>query len=731
MYELPPLLEREGSWSRRNSIFAISLIGLVGTLFLYVSLTDPSMVWRSVYSQLIDLLNSKDKFSPTFENSHFFISDIFIVVLIVATLFGFGNLLSKVHQPFSDIAIISVFMTLVSIGISAILLALMHILYQWTMSVILLSLAVSTNIISLREIRKNIGILAKTRGQFRRFKAKNQLIIIPIVLTFIFSIFYDIFLPVIDFDAMIYHAEVAKIMFEEHSIPVFKGPSIGIEISGNYPPLFSAIGAGIYALMGRFDDVVLRILPAIFGLPLILGVYKISEKIFHSSGKYSLLLAITTPLFVYNLIITSPTTLIAASIILSVFEVVNIGNAISILRKNTSEQPLRNHPNLLFRVILVGIFMGTALLSSYQSLFYIAIPLITLLVLYFYDREKNNSERKNNRIIWEILFVVIVVAILLGSIWYIRNYLYVGNPFYPWLSSSQGNEAKIFEETKKEIQTVGSIVTFGKLNYDPIDIRTLFRFHPVLFPAFSAVSVVGVIMLLYKKLWKFSWLAAWLILPILLIFSQGTIFPRYLLPLLPPLVISFGFVVAYTIRSTKFFQKPMQISILGLLVLLYVFIGFPVALSNPAVNTGNYPDKMFFIKHAGDKELPLQIFYDGDMAAWKWLRQNANSENRVATFDPRLYYMGDYRNVFALDGHDAVPLYSIDKLSQIKEYLKEHKIKYIFDASSPNSHLFYMLPLTKYLGTSDFPEVFNSGFAHIYEVSYDKPIIPNILNDVS
>jgi hypothetical protein len=691
------LLEKGGTWSRRASIFSFAAMGLVASLFIYLSVTDRSMIWQDVYAQFANLLLNPERQSQTaFQNSGS-ASDAGIFALLGLLYVGFYNVLSKAFSRRLDLIAISFFLTLIATGVIGLLLGLLHLLYPWVIISAVLMLAVALNAATISRLKSDFGRLKETRGFPKfNFSRSSIIIIVPLALSFGFSFFYSVTMPITDFDALIYHAQLAKIMFEEHSIPVFSGPSIGIEISGNYPPLFSAISAGLYTLFGRFDDVMLRVLPALFGLPLALGVYRISERVFPSSGRYSLLLILSTPLFIHNLVISSPTSLISTCIVLAVYSVLNF------------DAVPKDRRQRVLHLILGGVFMGAALLSSYQSLFYIAIPLITLLILLLRRGDKRSALK--------ICGSMILIALLIGSIWYVRNYAYHENPFYPWLFSPKGDEAKIFEETEKEIQTVGSIITFGRLDYDVIDIRTLFRFHPVLFPAFSAVSMIGILMLLYKSPARFSWLAVWMTLPILLIFSLGTVFPRYLLPLLPPLIVSFGFMVAYAAHNNSYKKVPFRTAALGLLLLLYALVGLPVAMSNPAVNVGNFPDKTFFIKHAGDRDLSIQVFYDGDVEAWQWIREHAGPYSKVATFDPRTYYMGNYSNILPLDGREAIPLYSMTDPDEMKDFLREHRIEYIFDASSPNSRLYYMMPLTSQLGSDEYPEVFSPGFARVYKV---------------
>ena len=82
------------------------------------------------------------------------------------------------------------------------------------------------------------------------------------VVVFVLVMAHSALAPVQEWDAMVYHAESAQLWFQERPSPaIIYGPSVGIEISANYPPLFPAAGAATYTLLDRFDDLYLRILP--------------------------------------------------------------------------------------------------------------------------------------------------------------------------------------------------------------------------------------------------------------------------------------------------------------------------------------------------------------------------------------------------------------------------------------------------------------------------------------
>ena len=141
-----------------------------------------------------------------------------------------------------------------------------------------------------------------------------------------------------------------------------------------------------------------------------------------------------------------------------------------------------------------------------------------------------------------------------------------------------------------------------------------------------------------------------------------------------------------------------------------------MAIDNPAVNMGNLQDRLYFARSGGDSNV-LSVYYNGDIQAWRWISENAHNDAKVATYDPRIYSMGSHQNIVPLDGAQAVPLYSMTEPEKIRQYLEENDISYIFDSATSKSRLWFKLPLTKYLGNDEFPELVRFGESRIYSVS--------------
>jgi hypothetical protein len=71
--------------------------------------------------------------------------------------------------------------------------------------------------------------------------------------------FHSITTPIVDYDSLIYHAAMAKILAHSHGMPLITGPSPGLEMSANYPPLYPALGA-FTLVFSHGNDLFLRLL---------------------------------------------------------------------------------------------------------------------------------------------------------------------------------------------------------------------------------------------------------------------------------------------------------------------------------------------------------------------------------------------------------------------------------------------------------------------------------------
>ena len=108
-------------------------------------------------------------------------------------------------------------------------------------------------------------------------RASNALRWVALVVVFLvlaLVVFHVILSPVTEWDAVTYHAATAKLWYLQRPHPPLSyGPSIGTEISINYPPLYPAIGAALYVVAGHFQDLYLRLVSPLLFMALLAMVF--------------------------------------------------------------------------------------------------------------------------------------------------------------------------------------------------------------------------------------------------------------------------------------------------------------------------------------------------------------------------------------------------------------------------------------------------------------------------
>jgi hypothetical protein len=107
-----------------------------------------------------------------------------------------------------------------------------------------------------------------------------------------------------------------------------------------------------------------------------------------------------------------------------------------------------------------------------------------------------------------------------------------------------------------------------------------------------------------------------------------------------------------------------------------------------------------------------------DAKAWKWLDENLNEGEKVATVENSIYYIKNCSNdyFFYLDGWEARHLYNITDPIAVIQYLRSLNVKYILDVAWAREHgHFDILPLAQFLRPPYFPTLVDYG-AKIYNV---------------
>ncbi len=535
---------------------------------------------------------------------------------------------------------------------------------------------------------------------------------------FFFSFYHALSTVVVHWDALVYHAAMANIMYNEHAVPVIVGPSIGLEMSANFPPLYSALGAYFYTQIGSIQDVYLRLIAPVMGLLTVLATYKIGEvAVGKKFGLLAALFLALTPLFFrYSIYATSYSTLTFFCTVTILFLVLAVSRG------------------SIKYWIASGVFFGFATLTSYIALYLAPFLLIALLA---YSIAQNRSIRLNLKNV----SVLLISAMLIGGIWYLRNLLLVQNPIYPNAYTVLGGlniDPLIMQTTFNGIKQ-SAVVSFFGGDVSVFEQIMTFLTYRTSYPAVSLLTVLAVILLPTFKNRKLWLIALWpLTLGFLVLSGVSWGFPRHIVFAMP----GFALLSALPIIKLLDYCKSLDLSgpsnylqiinsrlpkirvsnllRVGLTAILLVGLVFPsltLAMGGKVwaenLNDQVPADYLWFLKNPNaDTWTAVSQLYP-EAAAWQYINANLSEGEKVATVENRIYYVKNCSNdcFFYLDGWEARELYNITNPVQMVQFLRDRNVKFVVDVSWAREHgHFEVLPLSKYLGDPSpyFPTLFNN-----------------------
>jgi hypothetical protein len=569
-----------------------------------------------------------------------------------------------------------------------------------------------------------VGITAK-----HEHKKLKIIVLIGVGILFAFVFFHALLFPVIEWDAVVYHAEISRLWFiYSPDPPLMAGPSVGIQMSGNYPALFPAIGAFYDITLNQFNDIYLRLVSPVVAIVLALLVYESGKEIANiTSGLVAVVLMATCPLFLMYSIWATSYMLLATYVAASLFFFI----------KGT------RHNNKTY-FFIASLFLGFTLSTSYLGVMLLAFYILVVLVKVW---------KKQFTVKETLLYSIPVIAT--GSIQYIRNAIVLGNPVYPQAHSFLGGlflDNRIVDASLAEISNNAMGYWFPWSS--PIDlflkqVHSIF-FDKSLLPISSLLVIPGIFLAVKKKDQQSLLLGSWWFFVVALQLLQGWYWIRTLLIILPAAVLltvwtiansgvfkstqSNGLAPTKTATHDKYtsaLKSPKVLAVTLTIILCSSFVFPALTLSFVGSKTPTWPTQLtsgYKYDNAwlniGNVNGTLFNVFDGDYSAWEWLNNHLVKGEKVATFDCRTYYIDDPSCIFYLDGKEAVPLYEMTDLTSILDFLSEASVKYIWLPSwvvrDASQHpLYQQLPFRQHLGSQYLPEiqVFPPAFNSIlYEV---------------
>ena len=627
-----------------------------------------------------------------------------------------------------------------------IILAIFGNLFQLPLNITILLLCIGFQIACFyrRKGKEKTSIrkLLKTKISFGNFKKPDNfrlwvLACCAIAIIFFFCFYHALQTVIVHWDSTVYHAVMPVIMYQNHGFPLIAGPSIGIEMSANFPPLFPALGAYYYIQMNLIEDVYLRVISPVMGILTVLATYKIGEII--AGKKYgmisALFLSITPLFFKYAVYATSYA-------ILTFFGAVSVLFLFIAVKRGKTRY-----------WIMCGIFYGFALLTSYMAA-YLAPFLIVSLIGYFIKNKKGVT------INMKIALLLFTSTLIISGVWYFRNLIVLGNPIYPngyTLLGGINIDPLIMETTFGGIKRDAVAAFFGG-DVSLLEKIFIFITYKTHFPSISLLTILGIAALptLSKKFWLLS---AWPIaLSGVILIGITWSFPRHIVVTLPGFALVSAIPIMKAMEKIENYNrnirehsknvfvktrnkiplpKKSNFFTIGLVIFLVTTFLFPSLTFSMCgkVVLDNLKDEplsnylWFWENPNGEKWTALERLIP-DSKSWKWLDENLKEGEKVATIENSIYYVKNCSNeyFFYLDGWEARHLYNITDPITIIQYLRSQNVKYFFDVpwAWEHGHL-DILPMKQFLRPPYFIKVLdNNTYFHIYEVGpIETPITEN------
>ena len=465
-------------------------------------------------------------------------------------------------------------------------------------------------------------------------------IIVGIIIRFLLASMYHV-----SGDAC-WHLSVARFIGENHQIPLFE--NLGRDSVFSRPPLFHVIGAVFYNIFGIFGaaaaDFGLKMLSPLSGSLTLILFYLLLKRFFSEKIVFiaSSVLAFF-PLHIYYSTISYVESTVGLFALISVFFMVEK------------------------RVILSALFAGMTALLKFEGIF--MFPVILSILLY--------NERKNLKAFVKKGSIFIITSLIVFFPYLVRNFIYLGNPFWPHLSKfipgyPVVDKAYLNSSILNLFDWSNLAIPYFELFGVPNGNYNLFSFFNVPFiSAFISIWLIatlvyfsffiyGIIKSDKKKapvILAFVWIIAYAILVLMTTIFQNLPQARFLVPAMP----AFALIWAIGIDESLKIKKLKKIIIPAIILILSGFVLAEFAKTAYAANSWDkYKDDFQWIKEHTEKD--STIFYTGQCLSYNTARFTANTyvpltkEYAIPNKLPELRHAYVWVNQgFGLEGQSVLP----------------------------------------------------------------------------
>lgn len=324
------------------------------------------------------------------------------------------------------------------------------------------------------------------------------------------------------------------------------------------PPFFHIVSAAVYFVFSKFEansaEFAMKLISPLLGSLTLILLFLISRKLFNvKTAFFSVIFLAFVPLHIDYSTFSYIDGMLAFLAVLSVYFALENKTACS------------------------AAALGLAILTKYNGIF--ILPAL-LYIIY-----KDNPDKKNQML--KKFLILFIISAAIGSIWFIRNWIYLGNPVWPFMNSIfHGYKVESFAKS-----AVGSVNLLNIFNFKAAqsvylgifgvpdgNIKTLNFYNipylSILFTAWLIATIIFMVPLFLglapKKLKHRSllliWIGSYIVLGLLYVINASWAITRFLLPAFPALAMIWGH------GFDKI--KPANIKKILILVIVMIIAGF-------------------------------------------------------------------------------------------------------------------------------------------------------------
>lgn len=372
-----------------------------------------------------------------------------------------------------------------------------------------------------------------------------------------------------------WHLNVARFVGENFKLPLFE--FLGREIFSK-PPLFHILGGIFYNLFSifgeNFSEIGIKLISPLAGTGVLIFTYLITKEFTNErTAFFSVLFMAFLPISTY-LSVTGHTEMLAAFFFVG---------TVYFLIKN--------------KIYISGIFLGLSLLSKE-----FAIMLIPLIAFYYFTKRKDKKEKALKKFL-----IVLVIGIAIAAPWYIRNWILLGNPVWPFFMSlfnskyiyPFGLKPELTPAMRHEQFSSGYPLQIFYLESFGVPAGRIDNLNLLNLPSiFLWIWFASTIIFLLPIIWSFrnkikskSFLYVWVLLYIFILvvtcLMNGATTPRYFIYALPAIAILWG------VGVEKMMSKYEKIVLIIILLISFGFLCGEVIKAKTGNNIWNEYEKDF------------------------------------------------------------------------------------------------------------------------------------------